>query len=139
MNRLCVSVCVALLSLSSLSPAQAEDADIIQLRKMDDCLLYTGVFMATMKDEDNPSADDRLLYDQLLGVAVDILDKSNELTAKLGKDVQDAIVAEQHAIIERRMDPYRGTPGAAAGLRAEFTPDVRHCVVQGLMMRPLGD
>jgi hypothetical protein len=135
MKRLCVSVCVALLSVSSL-PARAQDAaDLSQLRAMDDCLLYTGVFIGVMEDTDNPSEADRELYNQLGSVVEDILDTSNALAEKLGKDVQDAIVAEEHAKLERRMDPYRGKPDAAAGLRAEFTPDVRACVVRGRMLR----
>jgi hypothetical protein len=135
MKRLCVSVCVALLTLSSL-PARAQDAaDLSQLRALDDCLLYTGIFIGMMEDGNNPSDADRELYNQLGGVAEDILDSSNALADKLGKGVQDAIVAEEHAKLERRMDPYRGQPNAAAGLRAEFTPDIRACVVLGRTLR----
>jgi len=134
MNRLCASVCVALLSLSSLPARAQDDADVAQLRAMDDCLLYTGIFIAAMEDKYSPSADDQTLYSQLLGVAEDILDTSNTLAAKVGSDVQEVIVAEQHALIERRMDPYRGQPDAPALIRAEFTSDIRTCVSKGMLL-----
>jgi hypothetical protein len=139
MIRLSMAVCVALLGLSASRPdiAQAqpaESADIGELRAIDDCLLYVGTFIATMKDEHNPSADDRVVFNEVMSVADRLIYASEQLTEAVGADVQARIVGEQHAILQTRLAARTGDPNVAALLRADFTPDMRACAVRGMSL-----